>query len=79
MVYPWTHGIPIFFYINLFQVLVTHGFFYINLFQVLRTPGIDVDSWYRHGLMVKTWIHGIPIDLCYSISSYESHMYERAK
>ena len=26
------------------------------------TFGIDMDSWYRHGLMVWTWTHGIDQD-----------------
>ena len=25
------------------------------------THGIDMDSWYRHGLMVWKWIHGIDL------------------
>ena len=27
--------------------------------------GKDIDSWYRHGLMVQTWTHGIDMDLWY--------------
>ena len=30
-----------------------------------RTNGIDIDSWYRHGLMLYTWTHGIDMDSWY--------------
>ena len=29
------------------------------------THGIDLDSWYIHGLKVYTWAHGIDMDLWY--------------
>ena len=55
------------------------------------TLGIDMDSWYRHGLMVLTRTHGIDIDSWYyntngidldswyRIGTPESHTYERAE
>ena len=30
-----------------------------------RTSGTDIDSWYRHGLMVETLTHGMDIDSWY--------------
>ena len=30
-----------------------------------QTFGTDMDSWYRHGLMVQTWTHGIDMDSWY--------------
>ena len=30
--------------------------------ELTRTNGINMDSWYRHGLMVKTLTHGIDKD-----------------
>ena len=29
------------------------------------THGIDIDLWYRHGLMVYTWTHGKDMDSLY--------------
>ena len=49
-----------------------------------RTYGIDMDSWYRNGIMVYKWTQGIKntngIDLNsrYTIGIPESHKYERA-
>ena len=49
------------------------------------THGLDMDSWYRHGLMVlaKTYgidnTHGIDLNSWYSIGTSESHTYKRAE
>ena len=47
--------------------------------------GTDMKSWYRHGLMVKIWTHGIDntngidLDSWYNIGNPESHTYKRAE
>ena len=47
-----------------------------------RTHGIDIDSWYSQGLMLKTWTHaienthGIDCD-SYRIGTPESHTNKR--
>ena len=45
-----------------------------------RTHGIDMDSWYRYGIMVETWTHGIDIkginlNSWYRIGTPESQTY----
>ena len=57
-----------------------------------QTDGTDMDSWYRHRLMVLANTHGMDIDSYgidnthgidlnswYSIGTSESHSYERAE
>ena len=36
-------------------LILTHGI----VLLLARTHGIDMDSWYRQGLMLMTWTHGI--------------------
>ena len=43
------------------------------------TQGIDLDSWYRLGLMVWPLSHGIDLDSWYSIGTLESLAYKRAE
>ena len=54
-----------------------HDFKYI--FKHISLYDTDMDSWYRHGLMVLAKTHGIDMDLWYSIGTPESHTYERAE
>ena len=57
----------------------------LTMIFFLRTHGIDMDSWYRHGIMVQKWTQGIEntlgikFDSWYRIGTPESHTYERAE
>ena len=33
--------------------------------DLTKTHGIDMNSWYRHGLIVQKWTHGIDMDSWY--------------